>query len=279
MVARLFTTLALVLAVVFTTFHTASAQNRVHGYAVDTNAAAGTSWMATQFTPLWPYPQDSGFPQKLTIPQGASFTSTSGFTNSATGIYIQVNYNGVVGWVDQRDIRIATAARPAPTTNVASGVSYFVTNVNNWASLRRSTSTQSYRLAKVPFGAAVVSTGQQISAGGYQWLGVTYNGVQGWMPTRYLTSNGGFAGNNNAGTGQANPNGAYPVGEYRIINVNNWASLRSWASRSAGRLTTVPRGNIVYHGGERQHAGGELWLRVQFNGFAGWMPVQYLGLN
>lgn len=280
MFQRLLTSFTLAIIMTLASFQLASSQERYHGYLVDSQAPVGTTWVSTSASPLWPLPQDSGFAAILTLPRGASMVAISGFNTTATGVYLQVNYNGASGWVDERFIRRVGGGAPAPTTNVAVGVSYNVVNVNNWASLRQSTSTQSARIARVPLGAVVVTTGQQVQLGGRTWLSVSYGGIQGWMPTNFL-GQGGFNGNgtDNAGNGQANPNGAYPVGQYRIINVNNWASMRAFPSRSAGRVTTVPRGQLIYHDGERSRAGGELWLRVQFSGFSGWMPVQYLGLN
>ena len=276
---KLFFTLALAVVTTLGSFQSASSQESYHGFLVDSNAPVGTSWAATNSTPLWPYPQDSGFAQILTVPRGAVMTATSGFKISATGVYLQVNYNGASGWIDERFIRQTTGDATVPTTNVASGITYNVVNVSNWASLRQTNSTKSRRLARVPLGAAIVTTGQQVQSGGLTWLSVSYNGIQGWMPTRYL-GQGGFAapGNNPVDNGSG-ANGAYPVGQYRIINVNNWASLRVSPSRSAGRVTTIPRGHLVDHYGERSRAGGELWLRVESGGFSGWMPVQYLGLN
>ena len=368
MFLKLFYTFAFATVATFASFQSASAQNSYHGYLIDSNAPVGTSWVAINSTPLWPLPQDSGFPQILTVPLGAVMTATSGFNSTATGVYLQVNYNGTSGWIDERFIREGTGGSSVPTTNVASGVTYNVVNVKNWASLRELSSTQSRRLDFVPRGAAVVTSGQQVQSGGLTWLSVSYNGVHGWMPTKYLGQGGFAAPGNNTGTqaptvnvasgitynvinvrnwaslrqtnsaqsrrlarvprgaavvttgqrvqsggltwlsvsyngvhgwmptkylGQGgfaapgnNPvnngsgaNGAYPVGQYRIINVNNWASLRVSPSRSAGRVTTIPRGHVVDHYGERSRAGGELWLQVVSGGFTGWMPVQYLGLN
>ena len=281
MFQRFFISLALACIIAITSFQLASAQDRYHGYLIDSNAPVGTDWVATNSTPLWPLPQDSGFPQILTVPAGAVMTATSGFNPTATGVYLQINYNGVSGWIDERFIRQATGGAPVPTTNVASGITYNVINVNNWASLRQTNSTQSRRLARVPRGAVVVTTGQQVQSGGLTWLSVSYNGIQGWMPTRYLGQGGGVVtpAPNNPVVNGSGANGAYPVGQYRIINVNNWASMRAFPSRSAGRVTTIPRGHVVDHYGERSRSGGELWLRVESGGFSGWMPVQYLGLN
>ncbi|MEP1444340.1 MAG: SH3 domain-containing protein [Hyphomicrobiales bacterium] len=278
---RLVAPFALAVVIMLANFQSASSQDSYHGYLIDSNAPVGTSWVATNSTPLWPLPQDSGFAQILTVPRGAVMTATSGFNPTATGVYLQVNYNGVSGWIDERFIRQGTGGARNPVTNVASGITYNVINVNNWASLRQRNSTQSRRLARVPRGAVVVTTGQQVQSGGLTWLSVSYNGVQGWMPARYLGQGGGVvtpAPNNPVNNGSGG-NGAYPTGQYRIINVDNWASLRVSPSRSAGRVTKMPRGSVVDHYGERSRAGGELWLKVVSGGYTGWMPVQYLGLN
>ena len=357
-----FIALAFATIATFASFQSASAQNSIHGYLLDSHAPVGTSWVATQAAPLWDNPFEQGNPLIPAVQQGAVMTATSGFRGTATGVYLHVNYNGVLGWIEEGFIRETTggaqtppptttvasgvtynvvnvanwaslrqatstqsvrlaqvprgaavvttgqqvqsggltwlsvsfggiqgwmptkylgqggAPTPPPTTNAASGISYNVVNVNNWASLRQLNSTNSRRLARVPRGAAVVTTGQQVQSGGLTWLSVSYNGIHGWMPTKYLGRGGAVAPKNPVNTGSG-ANGAYPAGDYRIVNVNNWASLRASPNRSARRVTTVPRGHIVEYFGERSRSGGELWLRVQRGDLIGWMPVQYLALN
>ena len=223
------------------------------------------------------------------VPRGAAVVTSGQQVQSGGLTWLSVSYNGVHGWMPTKYLGQGGFAAPGnnpapvstqgPTTNVASGTTYNVINVRNWASLRQTNSAQSRRLARVPRGAAVVTSGQQVQSGGLTWLSVSYNGVHGWMPTKYLGQGGFAAPANNPVNNGSGANGAYPVGQYRIINVNNWASLRVSPSRSAGRVTTIPRGHVVDHYGERSRAGGELWLQVVSGGFTGWMPVQYLGLN
>ena len=218
-------------------------------------------------------------------PRGAAVVTSGQQVQSGGLTWLSVSYNGVHGWMPTKYLGQGGFTAPgnntgtqSPTVNVASGITYNVINVRNWASLRQTSSTQARRLARVPRGAAVVTTGQRVQSGGLTWLSVSYNGVRGWMPTKYL-GQGGVAAPSNPVNNGSGANGAYPVGQYRIINVNNWASLRVSPSRSARRVTTIPRGHVVDHYGERSRSGGELWLRVDSGGFSGWMPVQYLGLN
>ncbi|MEL6967292.1 MAG: SH3 domain-containing protein [Pseudomonadota bacterium] len=269
--------LALGMAITLSQVPASSAQT-INGFALDDRSVVGTTWTTTQSTPLWPYAQDTGFPRIRTLPRGARLNAVSAFGSYATGDYIQVRYRGSVGYVDARSIRrgfgnAGTGGGGGSTINVASGVAYTVVNVQNWASLRSNTSTQSQRITRVSRGGQVFTTGLQVQRSGYTWLSVRYRGMRGWMPKRYLSS---FAPTNN-GTGTAGT--AYPEGKYSIVNVNNWASLRSRASRGSARITTVPRGDFVYHGGQRRRSGGEVWLRVSYQGMSGWMPVEYLALN
>ena len=220
------------------------------------------------------------------VPRGALVVTTGQIAETPGNSWQSVSYNGIHGWIPHKFLTQAAnqpslqpqTFTPTPPVGVQAGVSYTVTNVNSWASLRSSTSTKSQRIAKVPLGAPVVTTGQQAQGpGGLTWLSVSYSGLSGWMPRKYLAQQGSGTGAN--GNGLANPSGAYPVGNYSIINVNNWASLRSSASRSAGRLAKVPRGQSVYYNGVRDRVGGELWFNVQYGGLTGWMPEQYLGLQ
>lgn len=251
-----------------------SRDTNIHGYAFDDQTSIGTFWVANRYTALLPNPYDNGTTPKRHIPRGGKMKAISAFKNTATGNYIQVNHQGVIGWVEESDIVIDSGGVIAPTEGTANGVRYSIKNVNNWASLRSTSSTQSDRLAKVPLGAVVFTTGQKIFSGGLTWLSVDYNGLNGWIPTKFLRKGGDFAGKK-----PVKPGSAYPVGEYRIVNVDNWASMRSQANRSAGRIRKVPRGQIVFHSGERRRAGGEIWLRVDLGGSSGWIPTQYLSLN
>ncbi|MEL6744285.1 MAG: SH3 domain-containing protein [Pseudomonadota bacterium] len=213
------------------------------------------------------------------VPRGATVITTGQQSVIGNFTWLSVSFNGQRGWMPRRYLRRSGGGNTgggggsAPITNAANGVTYFVTNVNSFASLRRAPTTQSARLSRVPRGSTVITTGSQTRSGGYNWLSVSFNGQRGWMPRRFLGRSGGGGG------GGGNPTIAFPVGSYRIVNVNNWASLRARTNRSSNRITTVPRGQSVYFNGQRRRANGETWLRVDYAGFVGWMPTQYLRKN
>lgn len=63
---------------------------------------------------------------------------------------------------------------------------------------------------------------------------------------------------------------------YKIINVNNWASLRERPSRQARRLAKVLRGDQVIATGDYRDTPSTIWLEVFYDGETGWIPGDYL---
>lgn len=169
---------------------------------------------------------------------------------------------------------------PASACATCDQTVYAVTNVNSWASLREWPSTSAPRLAKVPKRAPVFGQRDTRSAGGLYWLKVNYKGQDGWIPNKYLRVIGTDgeipSGYNSGNSGGGSSSGGLPAGsKASITNVQNWASLRSSASRSSARITRVPRGNVVRIG-ERIYSNGENWYAVFYQGDSGWIPAQYL---
>lgn len=110
------------------------------------------------------------------------------------------------------------------------GTVMYVVNCSEWVSLRSSPSTSAARVAKVPLGAAVIDCQPATTTFTY----CTYNGASGYVLTEYLSVNAPYAGGSDG-----------YVGEMRVVNCNEWVSLRSRPSTSSARIAKVPLGAVL----------------------------------
>jgi len=124
---------------------------------------------------------------------------------------------------------IAARTGMAEENNQAGSVMYVV-NCNEWVSLREEPSTSAARVAAVPLGAAVTNC-QSVST---TFTYCQYNGAWGYVLTEYLSTNAPMTGGSDS-----------YVGEMRVVNCNEWVSLRSQPSTSSSRIAKVPLGAVL----------------------------------
>lgn len=129
-----------------------------------------------------------------------------------------------------------------------------VMNCTQWVSLRSYPSTSAERITIVPLGSHVNSIGW---SNGFNQ--VVYNGRTGWILSEYLVS-GIIIGDSGA------------IGEYmKVVNCNEWVSLRNYPNTSASVITRVPLGEWVESVGWQNG-----FNQVNYNGYTGWILTQYL---
>lgn len=124
-----------------------------------------------------------------------------------------------------------------------------VVNCEEWVSLRSQPSTSASRVIKVPLG-AVVDMYYYNSEFSY----CCYNGYQGYILNDYLAL---------AGVTYAN--------YARVVNCDEWVSLRSSPSTSASRIFKVPLGAYV----EAYYYNSD-WSECYYNGCWGYILNSYL---
>ncbi len=73
------------------------------------------------------------------------------------------------------------------------------------------------------------------------------------------------------------------MGDYywaRVVNCNEWISLREYPSTEAPRITKIPLGSLVkiYQGqlGERSSSPTNGFYWTQYNGMSGWCLREYI---
>lgn len=150
-------------------------------------------------------------------------------------------------------------------TNVcASAEMMRVVNCDYWVSLRSAPSTAATRITTVPLGATVDA---QYYDGVFMYC--NYQGLTGYI----LASNLAYDTPYYPGYGNYSPY-AYDGTYLKIVNCNDYVSLRSYASTAAPVLTTVPLGATVT---AYEQEGS--FTYCTYAGMSGYILSQYLGVS
>ena len=134
----------------------------------------------------------------------------------------------------------------------------FVANCDEWISLRSQPSTSASRIATIPYGMAVGYI-EPASNGFYK---ISYNGKIGYALSQYLS-------NYEPSQKKATTSPTY----YRVVNCQEWISLRSTPSTSASKLAEIPLGATVQFISVASNG----FYKVSYNGQVGYALASYLG--
>lgn len=154
---------------------------------------------------------------------------------------------------------IIVTQQPAPVQVEETIVSVmYVVKCNNYITLRKSPSTSAGEITKIPLGASV----GYISSASNGFYKVSYNGKQGYALAAYLSSSP------YSYTEPAANDAVY----MKVVNCNEWISLRKTSSTSAARITTIPLGEYVEYLGTSSNG----FYMVKYNGYVGYALAKYL---
>lgn len=191
------------------------------------------------------------------IPLGASCS----FIEEASNGFYKVIYNGTTGYALAQylttDKSAVTSSAPVVQSESSQGT-LWVVNCEEWISLRSSANTSASRLAKIPLGASCEYLGSA-SNGFYK---VRYNGTTGYALSQYLSSQ----------TSSYSSGSSPSTTTLRVVNCEEWISLRSSASTSASRLDKIPLGATCEYLGSASNG----FYKVRYNGTTGYALSQYL---
>lgn len=162
-------------------------------------------------------------------------------------------YNGDWGYIlcdylvkDSIDYTPAYYIDPSDDDYIGSA---WVVNCEDWVSLRTYASTSADRQCKVPLGAEV-----EVYYYNSEFSQCYYNGYCGYILNDYLSCYSDCADNT-----------------ARVVNCEDWVSLRSYASTSASRICKVPKGAYV----EAYYYNSE-FAECYYNGYHGYILNDYL---
>ena len=132
-----------------------------------------------------------------------------------------------------------------------------VVNCKEWVTLREYASTKAGTVTRIPLGAYVY---------GYyyntEFTECWYNGMHGYVLSTYLSgyySSGSVAGYSGY------------MGKMMVVNVNEFVTLRSYASTKAPAVTRVSKGQVV-----DAYYYDSTWAHCYYNGMEGYILLKYL---
>ena len=237
--------------------------NGYHGYILSTYLANSRSNTAASYSGSYLGKKTVINCNEFVTLRSSPSTSASAVTRVAKGqqvdayyyndTFSKCYYNGMSGYILSYYLGSGSGSSyNYPVNHYGSdyvGDAYIV-NCNEWVSLRSSASTSASRICKVPLGASV-----EVYDYNSTFSRCYYNGYWGYILNDYLSCYDYYSYDNSA----------------RVVNCNEWVSLRSYASTSASRICKVPLGAYV----ERYYYNSDFSL-CYYNGYCGYILNDYL---
>jgi uncharacterized protein YraI len=201
----------------------------------------------------------------LVMPDGAAVSLTGEYANGFLGIV----YNGTSGFAHGDYLSTSgSAPAPAPSTPPVSGNVTGTATVNVDAlNIRSGPSTSNGVLGVMQYGASVSLTGDSSSG----FVGVIYNGIQGWTFAEYLSTGGTSA----PAPAPSPGSGSVAVGDTVVSTgyvSTDALNFRSGPGTSYGVITVMYNGAGVEIMGDPQ-AG---FYPIRYNGSKGWASTDYI---
>lgn len=177
--------------------------------------------------------------------------------------FVECYYNGQWGYILSTYLSSGNASSSASSY----GSNYLgkktVINCNEFVTLRSQPSTSASAVTRV-------AKGEEVDCYYYNstFTHCYYNGMSGYILSKYLGTSSGYNGYNSS---YGYCNGDY-LGCLRVINCQEWVSLRQYASKNSDRLAIVPLGAYV----EAYYYNSE-FVYCYYNGLWGYILSTYLG--
>ena len=137
------------------------------------------------------------------------------------------------------------------------GTTLYIVNCEEYVSLRAQPDTSAEALARIPLGTAVTCYGDV----GNDFSEVAYQGMTGYVLTRYLGSNAPVAAAEAESEGET----------MYVVNCQEYVTLRSGPSTSTDAMAHIPLGTAVMTYG----SDGD-FIRVEYEGLRGYVLNEYL---
>lgn len=101
--------------------------------------------------------------------------------------YNYVDYNGREGWIKTEYLSDTPPSKTISNQSTSHGDIMYVSNANEGVFLRTAPASDTY-YEIIPSGASVISIGWKRGSDGIGYNQVEYNGLTGWVKTKYLSS-------------------------------------------------------------------------------------------
>ena len=209
-----------------------------------------------------------------TMPSGASGTCLGLAAKDSRGVvWYKVKYNGVTGWVSSRLTKV-TGSSSSGSGSTADG-SYSVSGkyvkvVGGSVNIRSNAGTAYKSLGTMPSGAYGTCLGLAAKdSRGVVWYKVKYNGITGWVSSRYskLTDSKGSGSSGGSSSGDS------------VKIVGGDVTIRSKADKTSSKLGYIPEGKTAsYLGKTSTDSRGVQWYYISYGGVKGWVSSMYARL-
>ena len=206
----------------------------------------------------------------LVIPENGVFTV---LTYGTTWCYVW--YNGTYGYVMTKFLQISgptstpePTPTPSPTPTPApivplTGNQARVTTADGGLNMRKGPSTQEPRVALIPRGDVV-----EVLTYGPKWCYVRYNGLTGYVMTKFLTLSPDIS------IITVTPTPTPAAKQYaKVTTSDGGLNMRNGTSTKSPRILIIPRNAYV-----QVLTYGTEWCYVQYNGVYGFVMTKFLTL-
>lgn len=198
------------------------------------------------------------------IPEGTVVTFLNKASTDARGVkWYKVEYDGTTGWISSRYAKI--------TTDGSSSSSYkYVKATGGSVTIRSSADKESSALGAIEEG----NTGSYLGASatdsrGVKWYKVKYNGVTGWVSSRYAQL-----------TNTASSGGSSSSAKTEVEAVGGSVTIRAKANKSSEKLGFMADGSVgKYLGKSSTDSRGVKWYKVSYDGVTGWVSSKFSRLK
>ena len=207
------------------------------------------------------------------IPAGKIVSCTGKAAKTSGGsVWYQVKYNGTTGWIySGYAVKYSSSSSDSSST---AGSSYSIDGKYVQASgdvnIRSNAGTAYKKLGTMPSGASGTCLGLAAKdSRGVVWYKVKYNGITGWVSSRYskLTDSKGSGSSGGSSSGDS------------VKIVGGDVTIRSKADKTSSKLGYIPEGKTAsYLGKTSTDSRGVQWYYISYGGVKGWVSSMYARL-
>ena len=202
-----------------------------------------------------------------TVEKGKTLTFLGKTSTDARGVkWYKVSYNGSTGWVSSRYTEITYGS-----SGSSSSSGKYVKAVGGSVTIRSSANKSSASLGYIPEGKTGTYQGKtSTDSRGVKWYKVSYNGVTGWVSSRYaqLTNT---ASSSSSGSGSSTSSSAS-----KVKASGGSVTIPATANKTSDKLGFIAEGKTAtYLGKSSTDSRGVKWYYVSYNDVKGWVSSVY----
>ncbi|GAB4481948.1 MAG: hypothetical protein Kow00124_30240 [Anaerolineae bacterium] len=223
----------------------------------------------------------TGYPQIAVIPFGTVLLATG---RNADSTWIQLNYNGIIGWTAASLLSLAGDVGSLPVGGIAvEAPAGGITGSNpNLLNVRAGPGTSYAALGQLPPGSTIVLNGRW-GGGPYLWVRFDYNGREAWVAGWLLRISGDVMALPDIQAGESPPPSAPPSAPPppagAVIGTNTGVlNVRGGPGTSYGTLGQLPAGTTITLNA-RWGSGSSAWVRFDYNGQPAWVAAWLLRIT